>query len=108
MYQGTIWCVATTKQKPQIVQPDARTYIQDDEAAFYAGCWAKAILNPFAYEGDGKGVTFGLGNLQKVRDDDPFSGRPPAADQFEPVETGADDPANYEEQTDESGALDLA
>lgn len=94
-YKDTIHITASTKSRPQVIQPDAKTLIVDDEAAFYPGCYARAIVNAFTYENDGRGVSFGLGNIQKVRDGDKIGGRPAAEDQFDPVETGADDPANY-------------
>lgn len=94
-YKGMIFCSASTTTRPQVIQPDAKTYIDGDETAFYAGCHARTILNPFTYENEGRGVSFGLGNIQKTRDDEKFGGRPPAEDQFDPVQTGADDPSNY-------------
>lgn len=97
MYQGMIWCVATSKHKPQVIQPDAKTYIYDDPAAFYPGCWARCEVHPFYYENEGRGISLGLGNIQKTKDDDKFAGRPDAKDQFDPVETGSDDPANYDD-----------
>lgn len=52
------------------------------EKEFYGGCWARATINAYAYEiktQNGKGVAnagvnLGLGNLQKLRDDEKFGG----------------------------------
>ena len=47
----------------------------DIEKVFYAGCWVRAIVNPFQYSNSGnKGISFGLQGVQFVRDDNPFTG----------------------------------
>ena len=101
-FKGMWYVTAKTQMKPGIVQPDGKTYITDP-AAFYAGCWARATVNAFAWEQPGKaGVSFGLQNVQKLRDDVPFSARTKAEDDFEPVEGGDfNDPANYEKKPDD-------
>ena len=83
---------ARTDYKPGIVGPDGKTEILDQEApdGFYSGCWARAKVNAFAWENSGrKGVSFGLSNLQKVRDDEPFETRYDPADDFDAVENTA-------------------
>lgn len=47
---------------------------------FYGGCFARAVVNAYAYDMKvNKGVNFGLGNLQKLRDGDRFGGGGSAA-----------------------------
>jgi hypothetical protein len=73
-----------SKQKPGLVDANRQAII--DETAFYAGCWARAQINPYTYEAKGnKGVSFGLQNVQKMADGEPLSGRMRAEDAFEPV-----------------------
>lgn len=96
MYKGMFWISTSTTIKPQIVAQDAKTYIRDDKGAFYPGVWARAELHTYTYEGEQRGVSLGLGNIQKVRDDTSFGGRPDAKDQFNPIESGADDASNYD------------
>ena len=98
-YAGMFFVNCSTKQKPGVVDMNVQPII--DESEFYAGCWAKATVTCYAYGGPGTkyraGVAFGLQNLQKQRDDDAFSGRSKAEDDFTAVETGSEDPANYEQ-----------
>jgi hypothetical protein len=83
---------ARTDYKPGIVGPDGKTEILDSEA-FYAGCWARAKVNCFAWENAGrKGVSFGLSNLQKVKDDESFETRYDPAEDFDAVANTADAP----------------
>jgi len=57
-----------------------------EESAFYPGCYAIATATCFAYNKAGNvGVSFGLGNLQKVAEGEPLGGRTTAAQDFAPV-----------------------
>lgn len=92
---GVIFCNATSKMKPGLIDRD-KTVITDQEA-FYPGCYARATVTAFAYDNKGKGVAFGLNNIQKVKDGESFSGRVDAAEDFgDDLEEGAsqaeDDP----------------
>lgn len=81
---GAIFVTATSKDRPQIV--DAKLQDVIDSAEFYSGCYARATLRAFAYEKAGNvGVSFGLQNLQKLRDGESLSGRMKAQDEFQPV-----------------------
>lgn len=60
------------KNKPRVVD-QKRVDIGEEE--FYSGCWAHLTYTVFAYENSGNaGVSFGLVNVQKLKDDEPFSG----------------------------------
>lgn len=77
---GTVFITATTKNPPGIIDRNGPI---TDETEFYSGCWAKATVNAFTYDRpEKKGVSFGLLNLFKVRDDAPFSGRGAAEEDF--------------------------
>lgn len=102
-YAGMMFISTISKQKPSVVDRNVQPILEQGE--FYAGCWAKVSVRPYAYGGPGTkyraGVSFGLQNIQKIRDDEPFSGRTTAEDDFEPVEGGSEDAAAYEtENTD--------
>lgn len=79
---GVIFLVCSTKTKPGIVGPDKSAIIAPEE--FYAGCWARATINPYAWTFMGKsGVSFGLQNIQKLADGEPFGGRTRAENEFD-------------------------
>ena len=83
-WAGCICFPASASQdfKPQIVDKDLQEVI--DPAELYSGAWYRVSLRPYAWEHPvgGKGASFGLQNVQKVKDDEPFSGGIKAADEF--------------------------
>lgn len=82
--EGAIYINLKSKQKPGVVDQNVQPIL--DETEFYAGCYAVASLNAYAYDQAGnRGVAFGLNNIQKVADGDPFSGRPKPEDDFAPI-----------------------
>lgn len=84
---GAIFLNLKSSQKPGVVDQKVQPII--DQAEFYAGCYAIASVNPFAYSQAGNnGVSLGLQNIQKVRDGEPFGGRTKAENDFAPVENG--------------------
>lgn len=91
---GDDWVVmtfsATEDRRPGIV--DAKLQDIIDDADVYSGAWYRAQVRAFAYENAGnKGVSFGLQNVQKLRDDDPLgNGRIPASKAFDPVDVPSD------------------
>ena len=81
---GVTFIKMTTKQRPGLVDAQVQPIIEEGE--FYGGCYARATVTAFAYDQAGnRGVSFGLQNLQKTRDGDPFSGRAKAEDDFEAI-----------------------
>lgn len=84
-YKNMTVVEARTKLKPGIVDRDKNEIL--DASEFYAGCWARATLTCYAYTTKGNsGVSFGLSNLQKIKDDKAFSGRKNAKDDFDEIE----------------------
>lgn len=82
---GVIFISATTMTRPGIVGPDMTKLINPED--FYAGCYARATVNPYAWSYMGKnGVSFGLQNIQKVREGEPFGNRTNAEDDFSAAE----------------------
>lgn len=90
---GDDWTVMTFSspqdKKPGIVDANLQDIIDDSEV--YSGAWFRVQVDCYGYEQQGnKGVTFGLKNVQKVRDQRPDeadigggSGRMPASKAFE-------------------------
>lgn len=84
---GTVFITATSKRRPQVVGPNMAALQEDD---FYPGCFARASLRVFPYERKGnKGISFGLGNVQLVRDGERLGGGSRAEDDFQPVASSA-------------------
>lgn len=82
--EGAVFVNATSKQKPGVVDANLDDII--DESEFYAGCYARASINAFAYDTAGnRGVAFGLNNVQKLKEGEPLGGRARPEDDFEPV-----------------------
>lgn len=83
--EGAIFLTLKSTAKPGVVDQKVQDII--DQSQFYAGCFARATVNAYAYDNKGnRGVSFGLTNIQKVKDGEPLSGRPKAQDDFAPVE----------------------
>lgn len=92
-YKG-VWVVAcSSDRQPGIVGTDAQTYLTE-EKDFYAGCWAYVSLNGFAWKNQYNkcGCSFGLRNIQKIKDGERLGGIVAAHDDFEPIEGAEDDP----------------
>lgn len=73
---------------PQVVDRQLNPIM--DRSQVYSGVYARVSLGSFAFNTNGnRGVSFGLNNVQILRDGDPLDGRTTAADDFEALE-GAD------------------
>lgn len=77
---GCRFASASSKMKPGIIDLDGVELLDDEEV--YAGMWCRATLTVFAYDNIGKGAAFGLYNIQKLADDESFSSRTSAEDDF--------------------------
>ena len=86
--EGAVFMNLKSNQKPGLVNAQVEDII--DESEFYSGCYARATVSCYAYDQAGnRGVSFGLQNIQKLRDGDPLGGsRPKAQNEFAPVESG--------------------
>ncbi len=86
---GDDWVIMTFSanedSRPGIVDENVTDII--DPAQVYNGAWYRAQIHAYAYDMKGnKGVTFGLDNVQKMREDDPLgNGKPPANKAFAAV-----------------------
>ena len=94
---GVIFAMAScpgTNARPGIVYshagPDGRPAPLTIPSDFYGGCYARATINPYYWEYMGKqGISFGLQNVQKLRDGEPFGSRAAAENDFDAVEIPA-------------------
>lgn len=88
--EGIIFCSATSVSRPGLVDDRRQPII--DHAEFYAGCYARATITAYAYDVKGnKGVSFGLQNIQKLNDGDPFSGKASAEEDFDAIKKPEDE-----------------
>lgn len=101
-YENVIFITAnaTEAYPPGVVNQRLDPILNESE--LYAGCYARAQLYAYVYDEAGNvGVTFGLNNVQKLRDGKKFSGREDANKVFDAVEdVGMDDEENYEDDSD--------
>lgn len=74
-YAGHLFVTVSSNRKPGVVdrQMNPITTGDPDLDGIYSGCYARVTLNcyPFAAQGN-KGVSFGLQNVQKLRDGEPL------------------------------------
>ncbi len=71
------WVInCSSSNKPGMVDRHRDTII-DARQELYPGCFCRATLNAYAWEhpANGKGVSFGIQNLQKIREGTPLGGR---------------------------------
>lgn len=80
------WIVVTfaanEDRRPGVVDESLQDII--DDSLVYSGSWGRAQVRAYAYENAGnRGVSFGLQNYQRTRDDEPLgAGRMPASKAF--------------------------
>lgn len=78
-----VFATLSTKGLPGVI---GRNKERLDETTFYAGCHARATVTCYAFDNEGKGVAFGLNNVQKVGEGEAFSQRTSADDDFDEVD----------------------
>ena len=78
--EGKIFCNFSSKMRPGLIDRDNAPITNADD--FYPGCYARATITAYAYDNKGKGVAFGLQNLQKLRDGDRLDSRTDASEDF--------------------------
>lgn len=82
-FEGMVFFRAQSEDRPGIV--DAEGDPITDLTELYSGAWLRGSVRPYAWQHpkSGKGVSVQLDNVMKVRDDEAFSGRGRAEDDFE-------------------------
>lgn len=84
-YKNSYFINANSKDKPQIVDKNVKPILDQNEV--YSGCYGRASITFYAFNQNGnRGVACGLGNLQKLADGEPLSGRSRAEDDFSSAE----------------------
>jgi hypothetical protein len=79
---------------PKIVDQNVKKII--DRAEFKSGDYAHAKVTPFAYNTQGNtGVSFFLGNIQKIKTGEPFGAQSNPEDDFNKI-ASSEDPNEYE------------
>lgn len=79
--KGHMVMTASSLQQPSVVDVNVQPIL--NQAEVYSGCYGRVSLRFFAYNKNGnKGVGCGLGNVQKLADGEPLSGRTSPADDF--------------------------
>ena len=77
---------ASAKRRPGVVFPDLT--VVTEEQYVYPGMWVRAHLRTYTYDKPNRGVSFGLQNVQLVRDGERLDGGRRAEEVFAPVEGG--------------------
>lgn len=92
--KGFIWTKATStlKSPPKCLRQDKTEITKMDEGELYAGCWARALLQISPFSKAARGVTYYIIGVQKIADDQAFSGRPRVEDEFDSVAESMDSP----------------
>lgn len=107
--EGSVFINVRSKSKPGVVDryrgPDGKPVPITDESEIYPGAYVRASVRAFAYDTNGnRGVSFALGNIQKLGDGERLDGRKKAEDEFEAFEDrpkiSADDLIGYGTNSD--------
>lgn len=87
---GMMFATASSQFRPGIVDRDLEPILEQSE--FYSGCYARATVHCYTYKKKGNvGVSFGLNNIQKVRDGESVSGHSNAAEDFDEIDEDEED-----------------
>lgn len=83
--RGGVFIVPKSVNKPKLFAPD-KTRIED-ASDIYAGAIVRASVTAFAYDTKGNvGVSFGLVNVQKIKDGTPLTGIQTDGDELDELE----------------------
>jgi len=89
-YEGNYYINTSSKRKPQVVDRQVQPIL--DESEIWSGCFCNVSIAVFAFEvPENKGVSFGLNNVQLVKEGDRLGGAANADEEFEQVEGDDDD-----------------
>lgn len=84
--KGYIIVRTSSKDRPDCLRADKSRI--SDPAELYPGCWVRAVLSVAPFLTPTRGVTIYLSGVQKVADDQTFSSRPRAEDEFDAIASG--------------------
>lgn len=81
-YAGCYFFNANSRQAPQVVDSKVQPIL--DQSEVYSGCYGKISVTFYGYNSNGnRGISAGLGNIQKLKDGESLGGRTSAADDFQ-------------------------
>lgn len=92
MEEGDVIVRLASTAKPEVVDQNVEEIL--DRSKIYSGCYGIVNMQCYAWSHPqgGKGVSFGLGPVQKVKDGEPLGGRAkPARDAFDALDEEDDD-----------------
>lgn len=78
--EGLLFANLSSKMKPGLIDRDRTPILSAED--FYPGCYARATITAYSYDNKGKGVAFGLQNLQKIAEGERLDSRTDAAEDF--------------------------
>lgn len=82
-YEGMMAFSAGNAARPTVFDRD-KSPLSKDDGKPYAGCYVNAVVELFAYDNSGNGISASLGGVQFVKDGEAFSGgRPASSDDFD-------------------------
>jgi hypothetical protein len=88
---GVIFITASSLYKPGVIRQNKEEIMNPQD--IQGGYYVRAEIHPYWYSTKGnQGVTFGLDNVQLVREGQPFSGRKKAEDVFDAIDQPAGAP----------------
>ncbi len=104
-YAGKTFVRASTDRRPGVLDKDKTPSTAEDNA-LYAGCYARATVVCAAFDaGGGKGVTFYLNNIIKIKDGKEFSGRASAEEDFADLEIEDEEGEESEDDADDEDSM---
>lgn len=90
-YADHMYIRASNKVRPTVVNKD-KSQLTESDGVIYSGCRVNAIIEVFAYDNSGAGISASLKGVQFAKDDQAFSGGGVAsADEFEDLSESAED-----------------
>lgn len=78
--EGKTFITISSKMRPGIVDLNGNPILDKDQ--FFPGVWARATITCYAYDNVGKGVAFGMQNLQLVAEGLRLDSRTDASEDF--------------------------
>ena len=99
-YANAYFINCNSETQPGIVDANCQPVIDHSEC--YSGCYGRASINAFAYNTNGsKGISFGLNNLQVLRQAESLGGKSRAEDDFAEFRS-----EGFDDSDDDDGILD--
>lgn len=89
-YEGMVVVKATTRYAIQVVGPRRESIhapgaLEADPC--YSGAYYRAVISPWAYDNESRGIAWNISILQKIADGEKFGGGSADLDELEDVET---------------------